>query len=94
MALDLPPIKLEDMHPLIVIHDIMVMRYRSGDYAGALFAAVALAPYTNPKLSSSEVKVTHEWSTLSEEELQAKALEYERKIAAANGETIEGEVVH
>ena len=32
---------------------------------------------------------------MSDEELQAKALAYEQKIAAANGETaIDGEVVH
>lgn len=93
MALDLPPIKLEDMHPLVVIYDIMVMRYRSGDFAGALYAAIALAPYTNPKLSSSEVKVTHELAQLSDEELRQQAIDYERKLAAA-GETIEGEVVH
>jgi hypothetical protein len=94
MALGLPLIKLEDMHPLIVIHEIMVMRYLSGDFAGALYAAVALAPYTNPKLSSAEVKVTHQLATLSDEELQQQALDYERRLAAANGETIEGEVVH
>ena len=93
MKLDLPQTKLEDMHPLIVIHEIMCMRYRSGDFAGALFAAIALAPYTNPKLTSSEVKVTHEWAQLSDEELRQQAMEYERRLAAA-GETIDGEVVH
>ena len=68
---DLPHIALEDMHPLVVIHAIMAMRFNSGDFAGALFAAIALAPYTNARLSSSEVKVTHELATLSDEELQA-----------------------
>jgi hypothetical protein len=95
MALDLPPIKLEDMHPLVVIHAIMVMRFSSGDFAGALYAAVALAPYTNAKLTSSEVHVTHTLATMSDDELQAQALAYERRLAAANGEaTIDGEVVH
>jgi len=97
LAVDLPAVALEDMHPLRVIHAIMSMRWRLGDYAGALFAAIALAPYTNAKLSSSEVRVTHELASLSDEDLQARAEAYERKLAAvavANGETIDGEVVH
>ena len=92
---DLPHIAIEDMHPLWVIHAIMAMRFNAGDYAGALFAAITPAPYTNARLSSSEVRVTHTLATLSDEELQAQALAYERKIAAANGEaTIEGEAIH
>jgi hypothetical protein len=90
----IPPTKLEDMHPLSVIHFVMVERFRSGDYAGALLAAGMLAPYTNARLSSSEVHVTHDFAKLSDDELQAQALDYERKLAAANGETIDGEVVH
>jgi hypothetical protein len=90
----IPQTKLEDMHPLSVIHFIMVERFRSGDYTGALLAAGMLAPYTNARLSSSEVRVTHEWATLSDEELQAQALDYQRKLAVATGGTIEGEVVH
>lgn len=89
----IPQTKLEDMHPLSVIHFIMVERFRSGDYTGALLAAGMLAPYTNARLSSSEVRVTHEWATLSDEELQAQALDYQRKLAVATGGTIEGEVV-
>lgn len=94
MVLDLPPITIEEMHPLRVINAIMLIRWNAGDYAGALVAAIALAPYTNARLSSSEIRLTHELATLSDEELQAQALAYERKLAAANGETIDGEVVH
>jgi hypothetical protein len=93
-AAGIPQTKLEDMHPLNVIHWIMVERFRSGDYGGALFAATALAPYTNARLSSSEVRVMHTLAQLSDDELHAQALAYEQKLAIANGETIDGEVAH
>ncbi len=92
-ATGIPQTKLEDMHPLSVIYFVMVERFRSGDYAGALVAAGMLAPYTNARLSSSEVRVTHELATLSDDELQARALEYEQKLTA-NEVTIEGDVLH
>jgi hypothetical protein len=94
IAMELPRTALEDMDPLSVIHAIMLIRWRVGDYAGALVAAIALAPYTNARLSSSEIRVTHELATLSDEELQRQAAAYERKLAAAEAKTIDGEVMH
>jgi hypothetical protein len=88
----IPQTKLEDMDPLSVIHFIMVERFRSGDFPGALQAAIALAPYTNARLSSSEIKVTHELATLSDQELYEQALDYERKLTA-DGATIDGEAI-
>jgi hypothetical protein len=89
-AAGIPQTKLQDMDPLSVIHFIMVERFRSSDFPGALQAAIALAAYTNARLSSSEVRVTHELATLSDEELHEQALDYERKLTA-NGVTIDGE---
>jgi hypothetical protein len=93
IAMELPRTKLEDMDPLSIIHAIMLIRWKAGDLAGALLAAIALAPYTNARLSSSEVRVTHDLAALSDEELRQQALAYEQKIAALTP-VIDGEIVH
>ena len=47
LTTELPHIPIEDMDPLSVVHAIMLLRWYAGDLAGALAAAVQLAPYTN-----------------------------------------------
>jgi hypothetical protein len=94
VAAGMPVENIADVTPLGAMLMCMQWAIQAKDRAGILAAASAAAPYMHPRLSSSEVRVTHALTTLSDEQLQAQALDYERKLAAANGETIDGEVVH
>jgi hypothetical protein len=84
---ELPPLQLAELTPLNIMEYIMVARFQAGDHAGALSAAQSCAPYLHPRLTAGEVRVTHGYSNMSDEQLFREARALEGKMLTINAHT-------
>jgi len=84
-ALGLNVEQIDALNAIACMKLVMHHRLKAGDLAGVLEAAIALAPYEAPKLSSSDVRVEH--TRKSGEDLLAEL----RNLKARMQLTIDGE---
>jgi hypothetical protein len=82
------PDEIRDMTPLEAILLCMRWSIAAQDRVGILAAAAAAAPYCHARLASPDVRVTSTQDSMSDEELKAEIAELERRIAAAEAETL------
>ena len=73
----------ETLTPPAVMKFCMIASMKAGDYAGALMAAEAAAPYCHPRLASADVRVRNEDAGMNDEQLKAEIALLEARIKAA-----------
>jgi hypothetical protein len=71
------------MGPLALILCAMQIRWARGDMAGAVEFAEKAIQFTNAKLTSTEVNISHSLAARSVDELQAELAELQSKRALA-----------
>jgi hypothetical protein len=86
-AMDLPP-----LDPLVVLAACMRITIEDGDQYGAAQIAGMLAPYMHARLSSSELKISRDYSAKTVEELLAEARELRQRFPAASRPVIDVDV--